>query len=71
MELLLLEDQHVILALSPHTPQKAFTDGIGSWRVIRRFEYLDAARCCHASETGSKLAIMVANEVVLATWDIR
>jgi hypothetical protein len=37
MELLLTEDQYVIQALSPHTPQKAFTNRIGSWRVIRRF----------------------------------
>src|SRR5579864_7626347 len=64
MQLLLMEDQHVIQALSPNTPQKTFTDGIGAWRMIRRFEYLDAARCCHSSETGSKLAFIIANEIL-------
>ena len=63
MELLLTEDQYVIQALSPHTPQKAFTNRIGSWRVIRRFQYLNTARCCHTSETGSKLAIVITNEI--------
>ncbi len=46
MQLLFTEDQYVIQALSPNTPQKAFTDGIGTRRVIRCFKYLDAARCC-------------------------
>src|SRR6266516_1822965 len=70
MELLLMEDQHVIQALSSDTPQKAFTDRIGWWRVIRCFEYLDATCCCHASEPGSKLAIMIANEIPggLSIW---
>jgi hypothetical protein len=54
----------VIEALSPNTPQKAFTDGIGSWRVIRCCKNLDAACCCNASETGSKLAIMITDEIL-------
>src|SRR5258708_6730788 len=64
MQLLFMKDQYVIQALSSNTPQKAFTDGIGSRRMIRRFENLDAARCCNTSETGSKLAIMIANEIL-------
>src|SRR6266852_1225 len=64
MQLLLAEDQHVIQALSPNTSQESFTDRIGSWRVIGRFEHLDAARRCDSSETGPKLAIMIANEVL-------
>ena len=64
MQLLLTEDQDVIQALSPDAPQKAFTDRIGSWRVIGRFQYLDAARCCNTSETGSKLAIMITDEIL-------
>ena len=63
MQPLLIEDQHVIQALSPNTSQKAFTDGIGSWRMIGRFENLDVACCCNSSETGPKLAIMIANEI--------
>jgi len=64
MQLLLIESEQVIKALSPNTPQKAFADRIGSWRLIGYGEYLDAARCCHASEPGSKLAIMITHEIV-------
>jgi hypothetical protein len=64
MQLLLLKDQYVVQTLSPNTPQKAFTDRISSWRMIRRFQYLDTAGCCHSSETRSKLAIMIGNKVL-------
>ncbi len=64
MQLLLLEDEKMIEALSPHTQEKAFTDRIGPWRMVRRFEHLNAASCGHASETGSKLAITITNEIV-------
>ena len=50
IQLLLTEDQQVAKALSPNTPQKAFTDSIGSWSVIRRFQYLDVARSQHREE---------------------
>ncbi len=46
----------MIQALSPHTSQKAFTDGIGARGVKRRFEQLDATRCCNSSETGVSLS---------------
>jgi hypothetical protein len=52
MQLLLTEDKDVIQALSTDAPQKAFTDRIGSWRVIGRFQYLDATRCCNTSAHG-------------------
>ncbi len=70
MQMLLMEDQHMIQALSSNTSQKAFTDGIGARGVIRRFEQLDATRCCNSSETGAKLAIIIANEVLrrLSIW---
>ncbi len=64
VELLLMDDQHVVQALSSHTAQKAFTDRIRSRRMIRRFEDLDAARCCNTSETGSKLAIIITDEIL-------
>lgn len=54
----------MVQALSSNTPQKTFTDGIGSRRVIGCFEHLDATRCRNSSETGSKLAISVTNEVL-------
>ncbi len=64
MQLLLLEDEQVIETLSPHTPQKAFTDGISPWCVIRCFQDLDAAGCCYARETGSKLAVTITNQIL-------
>jgi hypothetical protein len=38
MQLLFIEDQYVIQALSSHTQEKAFTDGIGARCMIRRFQ---------------------------------
>ena len=54
LQLLLLQDEQVIETLAPHTAQKAFTDGIGVFRVIGCFQDLDAAGCCHTSKTGTK-----------------
>jgi len=48
----------------PHTAQEAFTDRIGQWCAVGRFQDLDAAACGHARETGSKFAITIANEVL-------
>jgi len=64
MQLLLLQDEHVIQTLATHAAQKPFTDGIGSWCVVRRGEHLDAAGCGYASETGSKFVITIANEIL-------
>ena len=59
-----MDDQHVIQALSSDTQEKAFTDRIGPWCMRGCFQYLDAARCCNTSETGPKLAIIIANEIL-------
>lgn len=64
MQLLLIEDQHVVKTLSSHTQEELFTDGIGSWCAKGRFENFDAACGCNASETGSKLAIIITDEVL-------
>ncbi len=64
LELLLLQDEQVIETLATHTAQKAFTDRIGPWCVIGCFQDLDAAGCCHACETGSKLVITITNEIL-------
>jgi hypothetical protein len=64
VQLLLLKDEQVIETLSTHAAQKPFTDRIGSWRMSGRFEHLDAAGCGHASETGSKLAITITDEIL-------
>jgi len=58
-----MKDQQVVEAFLPHTPQEALADRIGSGSMIRRFEDLHAARCCHSGEMGPKLALMIANEV--------
>ncbi len=64
MQRLLLQDEQVIETLAPHAAKEAFTDGIGPWRVIRRFEDLDAAACGHARETGAKRVLTIANEIL-------
>jgi hypothetical protein len=58
LELLLVKDQQVVEAFSPHTPQEAFADRIGSWRMKGRFENLDGTRCRYPSKTWSKFAIL-------------
>ncbi len=63
LELLLLQDEQVIETFVTHTAHKPFTDGIGPWCVIWRFEYLDAAGCGHAREIGAKFVITIANEI--------
>jgi hypothetical protein len=64
MHLFLMEDQYMIQALSPDTPRKAFTDGIGAWCMRGCFENLDASRCCNTSETGPKRALMITDEIL-------
>ena len=44
-------------------PHEAFADGIGSWGMIRRFQYLDATGCGHARERGPEFAIVITNEI--------
>ena len=58
-----LEDKQMIEALAPHTPKKAFTDGIRSRDVIGRFEHTDATRVCDTSEVYPKLAIVTPKKV--------
>src|SRR5215469_1493629 len=68
MQLLLLQDEQVIETLAPNTPQhtaqKAFTDGIGPWRVIGRFQDLDAAGLGNSRESHPKLAIVISDEIL-------
>ena len=69
-ELLLMEDQEVIQAFSPHTSQKALTDGIGLWRMVWRPKHLDAARCRDAGKNRSEFAIIIPNQIFwpLSIW---
>jgi hypothetical protein len=63
MQLLFMEDQHVVQTLSSHAAQKAFTDRIGLWGVIGCFEDLDAARGCNPSETGPELPVIITDKI--------
>src|SRR5258708_12916951 len=63
LELLLVEDQQVVKAFLPHTPQEAFADRIGSWSVIGCFENLNHTRCSHTSKARPKFAIVITNQI--------
>jgi hypothetical protein len=64
LKLLRLKDQQVIEAFSPHAPQKAFADGIGSWSLNRRLKNLDATCGRHTSKARSEFAIVVSNQIL-------
>ncbi len=64
MQLLLLEDKQVIETLTPHTPRKRSQMALARGVVIRCFQDLDAAGCCYARETGSKLAVTITNKIL-------
>ncbi len=59
-----MEDQQIVKAFLPQTPQKAFADGVRAWRVIRRFENLNGTCCCHPSEARPKFAIIITNQIL-------
>jgi hypothetical protein len=63
VELFLMQDEQMIEAFTSDTPQKAFTDGIGSRGVIRRFENLDSTRSRNTGEVHPKLAIVIPKKV--------
>ncbi len=42
VELLFMKDEEVIQVCSPHAPQKAFADGIRSWRSVQRSKHFYA-----------------------------
>jgi hypothetical protein len=64
MQLLLLQDEQVIETLATHAAQKTFTDGIGAFRVIGRFQDLDAAGLGNPGESHPKLAIVISDEIL-------
>jgi len=64
LELPLMKDQQLIQAFLSGTPQEALADGIGSWGVIGRFEYLDATCRRHPSEAGPKFVIVITYQVL-------
>ena len=62
--LLLLQDEHVIEALTPHTEEEALTDGVGPRGLIRRLENLDVTRLGNSRESHAKLALVIPDEVL-------
>jgi hypothetical protein len=62
-ELLFMQDEEVIQAFAPHAPQKAFADGIRSWRPVRRSKHFDATRCGHARKTRLECAVIIPDEI--------
>ncbi len=54
-----MEDEQLIEALAPLTPQKAFTDGIRSGCLVRCFEHLDPTRVRNPCEAHPKLALVI------------
>ena len=64
VQLPLMQDQQVIEAFLPHTPQEALTDGIGSRCMNRRFEQLDATGRRHASEARPKFGIVIMYQIL-------
>src|SRR5260221_431490 len=64
LELLLAEDEQMVQAFLPHTSQEALADGVGSWCMNRRLEQLDVTGRRHPEETGSKLAVVITDEIL-------
>jgi len=64
VELLLMQDEHLIKAFSTHTSQKPFTDGIRSRSLIRGSENLDVTCFRNSREAHPKLAIIITDEVL-------
>src|SRR5438445_6973292 len=68
LELLLVEDEQVVKACLSHTPQKAFADRIGSWRMRGSFENLVGTRCSHTSKARPKFAIVITDQILRLCW---
>jgi hypothetical protein len=64
VELLLLQDEQMIEALTPYTSQESLTDGIRARGVRRRFENLNVTRLRNPSEAHPKLAVVITDEVL-------
>jgi len=80
LELLLMQDEQMIEALTPYTAEEPLTDGMRARDVRRSFKNLNVTRLRNPSEAHPKLAIVITDEVlrphtkgggfpkVLSTW---
>ena len=64
VELLLMQDEQMIEALTPYTAEEPLTDGIRARGVIRSFENLNVTRLRNPSEAHTKLAVVITDEVL-------
>jgi hypothetical protein len=64
IELLLMQDQEMIQAFSPHAPKKAFTDSIRSRSSVRCPKHFDATRGSYMRKTRPKFAVIIPNQIV-------
>ncbi len=64
LELFLLNNQQMIQAFLSDAPQETLADGIGAFRVIRRFENLDTTCPRYPSKAESKFAVVIPNQVL-------
>ncbi len=64
LELLLLQDQQMVETCLPDASQEALADGVGSWCMNRRLEQHDATGRRHPQKTGSKLAVVITDEIL-------
>ena len=64
LELLLMQDEQMVEALTSDTTEEALADRIRSRGMIRRFENLDATRLGNLREGHSKLTIVITDEVL-------
>ncbi len=70
VELLLMEDEQMIEALTSHTAQEALTDRIGARGLIGGFENLDVTRSSQPRETHPKFAIIIPDDPRIAQRDV-
>ena len=64
LELLLAEDEEMVQAFLSDTPQEAFADGIGSWGMNRRGEYLNGTCGRHASKAWPKFVVVISYQIL-------
>ncbi len=64
IELLLMQDQEMIQAFSPHASQKAFTDSIRSRSSVRCPKHFDATRGSYTRKTRPKFAVIIPNQIL-------
>ena len=64
VELLLMQDEQVIEALTPDTSQEALTNGIRPRSVIRSFKNLNVTRLRNPIEAHPKLAVVITDKVL-------